>query len=698
MEKDQKFTDFWPGFAIDSYNSNNYPTPSDSVAYVTLEACGIEHQLNNSDGGKLVGVDIKNLDATSALKMSLMESYAKGGSFLLEPVVNSYGAVELVRVGSTSGNITDIYHRIRTSNYISYENVVKITGQKPRPIRRVGNYLTLTDSEEYDALIWDTSYMATGCQLKNIKKHATITFKDPHKEYTDSSDNIASIYEAEWPWERVIGWLYYLDPGIYDNSIHPDISVDTIKKDLKVFLKSQSSVPILIAGPTETTGRPNPNITEENYVNIGTLKRREYNPLMQLEPECFEGLTTEAKCSDYTINVNIPENIRFENIRGIRTDKFLGVSRIYVVGQELQICRPYARSSAYVDDEAAQDKSNWDLWIAMNAMEPRYINLDEGTDYAVSYEPENEERICVQFVDNSMFEDIIEYTSPVNYRVFPNCEFYNYNDPDGAFSSPNTAGTGTILPRYNKTGILAQQVWAQVDLDIPSLVVIDPYGSADEVAKGVILQMAPIIMKEEPAPIAIDGELLDLTEVFRSTDADPTTIQDFENTRYEQLISSMNGKQVIELNMSTLDETETQELSSRLKDIMESDRSKDINISYVCGPACNPQIGGLGNAGGIVNSVSYNYSDGGSYTITVNEGPYIVSGSLSGITGDYYNKATESLQKVEGRVIQDYGNNIIYKVLVDGIGIVEAILGTAAQIVKEGDKVSVTIHNVPVEA
>ena len=698
MEKDQKFTDFWPGFAIDTYNSNNYPEPENSVTFVTFEACGIEHSISNDAGGKLSGIDIKNLDATSALKMSLMEAFAKGGNFLLEPVVDANGMVNLVEVGKESANITDIYHRIRTSNYITYENVVKITGQKPRPVRRVGNYITLTDSEEYDALIWDTSYMATGCQLKNIKKHATITFKDPHKEYTDSSDNIASIYEAEWPWERVIGWLYYLDPGIYDNSIHPDISVDTIKKDIKVYLRAQASVPILLAGPTETTGRPNPTVTDESFVDLGQLVRREYNPLQPQEPECFEGITTEAKCSATTIEVIIPPNIRFENIRGIRTDKFLGVARVYVVGQELQICRPFGKEIAHTDEEAAKDPENYDLWISMETMEPRYINLDEGTDYAVSYEPENDERICVQFVDNSMFEDVITYTSPVAYRVFPNCEFYNYNDPDGAFTRPNPAGEGTILPRYNKTGILVQQAWAQVDLDIPSLVVIDPYGSADEVAKGVIFQMAPMIMKEEPAPVAIDGELLDLTEVFRSTDADPTTIQDFEHTRYEELVSSMDGKQVIELNMATLDETETQELSSRLKDIVENDRTKDINISYVCGPECNPQLGGLGQSGGIVNNISYNYSDGGSYTITVNEGPYIVSGSLTGITGDYYNKLTETLQKVEGRVIQDYGNNILYKVLIDNIGVVEAILGTAAQIVKEGDKVSVTIYNVPVEA
>ena len=686
-ELDASFYELWPNYGKD-VTRDIAPTPSD-ISKAVLDACDINNNLSTTYGsdGNLKGVDIKNVDASQALKMSLIEKFAKDPDYLVEAYANEYGVVELVQIGHNSGNISDIYYEVPTDTYLLYETVVKITGKKPEPIRRIGEAITLT-STEYGATIYNTSYIATNCRLTEAKKHATIVFPDPHKGYTDPTDNVKAIYEAEWPWEKVQGWLYFLNPNI-ENAKEGEDGYSLIKKGLlKVFVRQTSSIPILIAGPTETTGTPEANPTE--IVNIGTLIRKEYNSLAEYAPECIEDTGNLITCSETTIPINIGD-IRYDTIRGTEVDKFQGVARIYVVGQEIAFeSFPKDSRDIYLTNEAYKDHNNWNLWVDINNLEPKFIALDEGKDYIITQEPEKG-NICVQFINNADWEDYNDFGTGVEYQVFPFCTFYN----DGA----NQTGIGTILPRSNNTGILIQQVWAQVDLDVPSIVVADhtinPQATA--IAENVIFQMAPILFKEEPAPISIDGELLDLSEVYirNLVDADPTTVQDFEDTRYEEIISSMDGKQVIELHMATLSENETVTLSSRIKEILDDDKDKDVNISYVCGPHADPQLGGRGNAGGIVNSISYNYSDMGSYTITVNEGPYIVPGSLTGISDSVYIKLTEQRTE-QGKIIQDVGNGVLFKILVDGMGIFEAINSTSS-ILKVGDIVQVQLNNVPVE-
>ncbi len=691
---------YWPGYGVYTYSTPKMvPEPLPAKIF---KACGISYDIKDNFGGSLIGVDMKNVDATSALKMSLIEHFAKGGDYLLEPVVNGYGVVELIEVGKDEADLSDMYSKISTSNYMSYENVVKITGKKPRPIRRIGSGVTLTDPIKYGAKIWDTSYMATGCELKEMKKHATVTFKDPHKGYTSRDGVDCSVYEAEWPWERVIGWVYYLDPQFHksvDAYNSSKINEEALKNNVKIFFKNQSSIPFLLSGYPGITGLPDPNMAEDYMPSLGDLKRRTFNIGLESEyASCFEDLSDEYSCSDGGLIIHIPSYIRYELIRNTWEDKLLNISKIYVIGQELHTCEVFPSNEAYKSQSSSVDASNWDLWIGLYDWTPRYINLDEGTDYAIARDPDG--TMCVQFIDNSHIADVTTYGKNTNYKITSACPFYYYNVLTNKLEKgiQNKSGAGTIFPRSNRTGILVQQVWAQIDLDLPCLVVQDPFGKADVIAGNVIYQMAPIILRSEPAPEAIDGTLLDLTEVFRSQDADPTTTQNFEETNYEKIVASMDGKQILELNMSTLDSEETVSLSSRLKDILDHDRDKDINVSYVCGPSTNPVLGQRGPSGGIINSINYSYADNGAYTVSVTEGSYCVPGSMSGITGGYATKTVETLQQASGTIIQDYGNHMIYKVLVDGFGVVDEVVSGTAKILREGDRVSLTIYNVPVES
>ena len=115
---------------------------------------------------------------------------------------------------------------------------------------------------------------------------------------------------------------------------------------------------------------------------------------------------------------------------------------------------------------------------------------------------------------------------------------------------------------------------------------------------------------------------------------------------------------------------------------------------YTCGPGCNPQLGGVGNSNGVVNSIRYSYSDQGSYTVSVTEGPYLVGG-LSPVDGGPTAKMTEDMSAT-GTVIDSVGDNMTFKVRIDGFADRWAISMTH-DIIRVGDKVQVTVHNCPIE-
>ena len=102
----------------------------------------------------------------------------------------------------------------------------------------------------------------------------------------------------------------------------------------------------------------------------------------------------------------------------------------------------------------------------------------------------------------------------------------------------------------------------------------------------------------------------------------------------------------------------------------------------------------MGALGGIVNSISYSYQDSNSYTISVNSGGRLVGG-FGGFSGGMNHKAVENVG-AQGRVVQDMGNGMYYKVRLDQIGDVVA-MSMSSKIIRVGDTVRCTIHNNPVE-
>ena len=246
------------------------------------------------------------------------------------------------------------------------------------------------------------------------------------------------------------------------------------------------------------------------------------------------------------------------------------------------------------------------------------------------------------------------------------------------------------MPTSIDSGILVDEIWVVVDLEMWAIKVHDPAGKAKEIAETLIFLISPIVEVNEPAPIAFNGSLLNLIDSIQ--DHDPTTAQNFSDTEFEEALDEMSGGG-LSLNLSFLDSGGVTQLSKVLYDYMNNKDGQET--TYICGPNCKPKLGGSGPNGGIINSITYAYSDSNSYTISVNEGQRI-STNFAQISGGATKKADEEVSAT-GVIIQDMGNHIHYKVRIDGFG-ERVAMNSCPEVLRVGDKVSCTVHNVPVES
>jgi hypothetical protein len=205
--------------------------------------------------------------------------------------------------------------------------------------------------------------------------------------------------------------------------------------------------------------------------------------------------------------------------------------------------------------------------------------------------------------------------------------------------------------------------------------------------------LTAIAIEDRPAPIAVNGSLIEAEWLSDSdNDNNPTTVQDFSDTVIDQVEKQMDSGRTLSLNLASLSEEQTVNLSRKLYNVMK----KDVGLSYThtCDPMSSPNLGDKGLYGGVINSITYNFDDQSRYLINVTEGPEYY-GDFAGISGGFYIKKVEEVQGV-GTIIQDKGDNISYKVRVDGASDVIAI-NSYAGVLDVGDRVNVTIHNNEVE-
>ncbi len=623
-----------------------------NVASEVLTSYGIP--TNGVFGGGLNTLDISRMDAIQVIKLSLLEASMSGG--ILELVMGSDGTVSAKVIGSGGGNMGTTYCTIQSGTYIETCGGVMVIGGLPFAERKPIVWKSIWGKTK---TIYDTSLLVNNhCLIKDFSTQATIVFNDPHLD-SSFEDGIDNLYEltSKNPYDRILGYAIYIEAG--SNS------------DANTSIKKEDTAKILL---------PLPN-------NFGTsfLIRPEISDTLDaLNPECYFNNTIP----DITTGVElvIPDTLRFTDIRNNEVDKFKSVEDVYVIGMEIADIRgiPPDKPSS-LDTNPAKGSGMPRIKITKTYAQCWKLSL--GLEYVVGYtDTPTNKQVYIIFADNSRSMDPIKISSDqVTSFVISNDSVWTNN---GTYK-----GEGMILPIGSTKGILVNSMFVSVILDTPSVVVFHPDGKgnrAKNIANDLVYDMAALVSVEKPRPVAFNGSAIDMSAGM--VDHDPTTTQSFSDTPYELALDAMNGGGMT-INLSFLDEQGCIALSQTLQSYFGS--GSGIETTYICGPEAEPELGGAGPSGGIINSINYSYQDSSSYTISVNCGPTIL-GDFSQIDGGPSPMRTEDISAV-GTIIEDAGNHVNFKVKLDGYGVRQAI-NLSHHIIRVGDQVACSVHNNPVES
>ncbi len=654
-----------------------------SVAKDVLASFGIPLNDGSNEGGTLDNIDIKRGDAFSTLKASLLEEFVKEDKNLIEIRINPDGEAEFYEVGTESSNINP-YYSIFAANFIKDPDKVSVmvTGAKPKQERKIYEWHQLIGPDATNYTIHDTTKLSTACLASSYSSTVTITYDDPLRKNPKNNwnDGIESIFEPG-PFERFIGFSWRITPPVELTSAYT-----------KIYMQPQSSIPVILSDFNYKIG------DTENFPNLGVPKKRQlysYQDPNDANCNAFGEGQEELYCSSDSIPLPLAltEGLFVQDMRGTLISRFGGIQGLFVVGIPLIACYGIPKENM---EKQANNATNTDLFIGARNNYKTVVKLNEGIHYVILYKedmtPTNAEDEqaqdvlpCFQFVDNLSYDDHATTGTGVDFFI-------------GARSTEllevfedNPNARGSVIPLENRSGILVEQIWVQVNLDTPCFIVNDPAGKAKNIAEELKVEILGLVLTDNPPPIAMNGELINQTEGI--IDNDPTETQDLEDTAMEEAYKQMSSGRTLNLNFSSLDEDETVRLSEKLYNLLVEDTGKVY--THTCGPTEQPVLGTTGPNGDIINSIEYSYTDQGSYLINVTEGSKYF-GDFAGINGGIYFKQTEDIT-TKGTIIQDLGNHIDYKVRVDGIGDIKCINGCSA-ILNIRDRVSITIHNNAVES
>lgn len=692
--------DIWQNFGKPLVNFDNY-VECDDLEVVALKVLS-EYNLTFGSSipgavsaftyGTLPDFDIKRMDAYTALNYSLMEESFKGShDRLIEPVVDEFGEVNFVEIGGSTVNLNDVYYSIQTGTYVEQPKGVMVTAGKPVPTLRELIWHPIWEGEGTEgAPIFASTSMLGNCMADNWKSWATIVFSDPNlnSAFEDGIDNLYEITTAN-PYDRIAGYAVYVEPPK---------SLKTNKTTIKY--SNESEIPLQIS------------VIKDGICPIGTIYTQ---PTIKTTAEnnCWNDMVGEEVSYDRGVPVEIPDEFRFESVRGTTVDKFVNITGVFIVGKE--ITSFYARPKNDASSLLTLTDQNADIWISVESTRTTSFRLDEKKHYAVAYKDLDDDgfqEISICFAQESRPNDKVTYGNGPNgtgvkFFLDPWCSLAT--EPGSDYVT-NIEYTGTILPYGKNKGIWVEEIWVTAKVETPSVVVYDPDGNngrALEIAKNLKYYIAPLILIEPPAPVgfAADGVVEVIDQVPAQRDNDPTTIQDFTNTPMDQAMDRMSGSG-FQINMSFLTgpaggdaiavyDAAGEEAKQAAETLYNYMRDDVVETVYTCGPDSRPYLGSRGPAGGIINSIKYSYSDQGSYTISVNEGP-TVYGNLTAVDGGPSQKMAEDTG-AKGTVIQAAGDNLHFKVRIDGYGDRWAV-NMGHNIIRERDVVQVSIHNNPVEA
>jgi hypothetical protein len=667
----------WPSFGTNPVLPATLGVPqvncdtNSSVAEAAVRSVGLQMFGTRAPGGDLGSLDIKRMDVKTAISMSLMHEFVQSGR-LYELVADTTGSVEFVEIGAGGGSLYPIYYTTQTTSFSNPVSDVLVTGGKPLPEINYRGWYNVLSAENKE--IYDNQDMLENCRYKDFCRYATIVYKDPHMD-TTYKDGIDNIYNINNPWERLVGYVHYKNPGT-------DILNRT---DVKIDWSNTSNIPYRIHD--KTVGEF-PNAPAINMGNIQEIYNYNISPDSK---SCFggkggTGLTgTDPIQFKDGVKVTIPSKWRYETVRKVKQDKLTRISGVYLIGMEIELLFYAPREASKMFEPPSVGNSV--LWVSISRTGKTTYKCEEGRHYAIATNTSStgEKEYAIVFAKETRNEDPFPYGQGTKFRVDPFCNLARSSPTplDGEYS-------GTIFPTTKTTGILVNEIWITYEVETPCINIFDPEGGAKKIADGFEYKINPVTVIDKPTPIANKSSIIDQAPDIK--DNDPTTAQSFIDTPMEKILNTMQGAGMSVSWSFLQSERETESAAKLVYDLM-----SDTNVEtvFTCGPTASPVLG-AGAFGGVVNAIRYSYTDQSSYTISVTVGPKLPASSIVSVDGGPSPKMAEDTS-AKGVVVASAGDNVNFKVRMDGYGEKWAVCMTTS-IIRVGDVVQCSIHNNPVEA
>lgn len=264
-------------------------------------------------------------------------------------------------------------------------------------------------------------------------------------------------------------------------------------------------------------------------------------------------------------------------------------------------------------------------------------------------------------------------------------------------SSALNSTSGIGIMGGSGLGYLVSNLWLGLTIDRPSVTITDPGGQAGEYASNFRMEYAPLILFNPPEPIAYkhitEGSVI-VDQTVGLEDHDPTTCQSFEETPLG-IMQDLTTGNTIEVSLPFCqDEDACLAVAQTIFDYQTHGNIQTYVLT--CGPDDEPELGAAVSGFGSdlrIESINYSFQDSSAYTIEVTLGPVFSN------VGSWNNGAwVPKTEDVERTAIVRYtaGDGVNYRVYVQGLGEFNAI-NAAKDVWRVGETVSVTVYNIPQE-
>lgn len=694
------------------------PDPDRPVSQLVLETYGIPFS-QPVMGGSLPGYDIRNQDATSMLRLSLISeltddppvgSARTGPGGLAEVEIDGDGIGRFYIVGREAAQNLDVRYCIPTGNIVNAAELVIVRGYDPpirRELRESFDGMKNADYMGYDDCAAET------CEEEQNSKYATVSYDDPALDQT-YNDDIINSYEIG-AFESLIGYVVDFDinngnptqEGVrisfgestkeyirFDASLFKYSSVDgTIPLDDfngfngafagTVIGAGRAKGGALGAGPSSSVPATVTTVNQNTGV-CNTSTTTIVGSLVKISASHFQRLNKYGELESDLIGV---QDVVFSGQKVFQITEFAGAPGFGASGFAKTILNPQQELISL------QHGRNW-TWTT---------TTDGGVEVNL-----------FSIVDSDYIKVVSQF-----YDRHPNVTNFDWleatkDDPNNPVASPNQfqdyiSAVGDALGYKVKNG----EMCLIVERRRPSIDVFSPYNNAMAIASTIAITYTPIVLVDIPPPIAyasvapltsidedndIPTKTLDATGIIDQTDgivdAQPNTVQNLGASELSILQDNTNGS-TIDMTLPFLQEDECLEVA---ENYLAEQTEVVTTTSLILGPDSTPRLGDTftddnGNVS-TINEINYSYNDASQYLITVTTGPrYLTAGSFN---NSQYQLQTEDVTK-EGTITQDRGDGATYVVRLRGGDEVVA-LSFILEDIGVGDKCQVRLFNNPVES